>query len=207
VTETLLYAENTGKIGDPEFNLPATPIKGVLPPNYHYVSLRNWEKNQAYGVPYELVGAVNPQLEPGFTFPGGENSKYALKFSVWPFKSVYFPERFYPPNEDEWNEHIVGCNQSFILKLNTRYRIHCWVKAPDNVSDFRYPQGYASPKGFRGYSIINPVDSGTDWTEFTSNIQIDNPADPTVKTWAYKFEFDLPAREPFTSTTSRFRKS
>ena len=66
---TVLYALNTGTPGNPQFTTPATPLKGVLPPTYHYTSLKSWLKNGAWGAPDELVGAVNPQNEAGFTFP------------------------------------------------------------------------------------------------------------------------------------------
>ena len=93
---TILYAKNTGTLGSPAFTTLAMPLKGVLPPTFHYVSLNYWTKTQAYGVPDELVGAVNPQLEPGFAFPSGETSKYALKFWVWPVKNTFFPSVIIP---------------------------------------------------------------------------------------------------------------
>jgi hypothetical protein len=184
---TVLYALNTGKLGAPVFNTPTTPLKGVLPPNYHYVSPKDWFQDQAYGVPYEVLACVNPQLEPGFTFPEGEKSKYALKFSVWPVKSVYFPERYYPRVEDQWTEHLIRGRQGFELDLNRRYRVHFWIKADRNVSDLRYMvvAGQSDRVGFHGYSVTNPVSAGSSWTEVSDEIKISNPRDPTVTTWHY----------------------
>jgi hypothetical protein len=198
---TVLYALNTGTLGAPVFSTPATPLKGVFPPMNHYVSPNSWLKDQAWGVPDEVVACVNPQLEPGFAFPAGENSKYALKFSVWPIKNVVFPERYYPRTEDKWNEHVIRCTQRFILKLNTRYRVHFWVKGDRNVKDLRYrlsPGGAPNTgKAFRGYEVINPVDAGMSWTEATSDVEIDNPEDPTTTTWSYGFEFRFTGQATF----------
>jgi FG-GAP repeat protein/VCBS repeat protein len=197
---TILYAKNTGKLGAPSFNLPAQPLKGVLPPGYRYVAPRDWYKQGAYGAPNELVACVNPKLEPGFTFPDGENSKYALKFSVLPVKNIDFPERFYPKIEDNLREHVVQCGQRLNLKLNKRYRVHFWVKADGPLSDLRY-KFFAgepiNPKGFNGYDVINPVDVGPTWTEVSSEIRIENPDDPTITTWNYGFEFRFTGQPTF----------
>ena len=188
---TILYALNTGKLGAPEFTTPATPIKGVLPPNYHYVSSNDWHKGGAWGAPDELLACVNPQIEPGFTFPLGEKSKYALKFSVWPVDNVYFSERYYPPVEDYNYEHVIGCAQWFTLKLNKTYRLHFWIKEADrNVADLRYKltAGWSDREGFHGYTIERPVHSSTGWTEETDDVRIENPDDKTVTSWGYGFE-------------------
>ena len=198
---TILYALNTGTLGAPEFNTLPLPIKGTLPPTYHYVSLRDWRKTGVWGAPYEMLAAVNPQLEPGFTFPEGENSKYALKFFVWPVTSTYFPVRYYPPSEDSWNAHVIGCVPRFNLNLNKRYRLHFWVKADRNISDLRYKffaLHYSTNRGgFQGYDVINPINAGTSWTEVTSEIRIDNPDDPKTTTWNYGFEFRFTGQATF----------
>ena len=190
---TILYALNTGRIGAPAFNIPAQPIKGVLPADYHYSAPTNWSSNGAWGSSYEVLSCVNPQLEPGFAFPEGENSKYALKFFVWPAKNRYFTERFNPPVENNWNEHFVGCNQHILLELNQKYRVHFWVKATGNFSDLHYKL-YAdriSRPGFRGYDVINPIDARASWSEVTSEITVSNPDDKTVTNWGYRFEVDF----------------
>ena len=196
---TILYALNTGKLGAPAFTTPATPLKGVLPPNYHYVSSVDWLKSGAFGAPDELLSCVNPQLEPGFTFPEGEQSKYALKFSVWSVKNLTFHERFYPKIEDFYREHVITCQQQFTLKLNKKYRLHFWVKADGNISDFRYrfvAVGINST-GFHAPDIINPVNAGSSWTEASSEIEIRNPDDPTTTTWPYYFEFRFTGQTTF----------
>jgi FG-GAP-like repeat len=196
---TIVYATNTGKLGAPAFTAPPAPIKGVLPPNYHYTTPSDWSQVQAWGAPYELLSCVNPQLEPGFTFPEGEKTRYAFKFSVWPYKSVYFPERYYPPVEDAWREHVIACAQVLTLKLNQRYRVHFWIKANGNVADLRYQlaEQVQVRDGFQGYDVINPVSAGTGWTEVSSEVRIDNPDDKTVTTWRYAFQFRFTGQTTF----------
>ena len=196
---TVLYALNTGTLGNPQFTTPATPIKGVLPPTFHHTSLKNWYKWGAWGVPDELLTAVNPQIEPGFTFPQGENSKYAMKFSLYPITNHFFPVRYYMPNEDFWTEHVVVCNQGFSLDLNKRYRIHCWLKSDSTVKEFRYRlvAGDMNRIGYHAPTIVNPVDCGTSWTEFTSEVEVRNDVDPSVKTWGFKFEFRFQGQPTF----------
>jgi hypothetical protein len=197
---TIVYALNTGKLGAPVFNTPATPLKGVLPPDCHYLALPDWSKEGAYGVPDELVAAVNPQIEPGFAFPDGVNSKYALKFFVWPAKTVYFPAHYYPQNEGLYDEdnvklmdHRITCHTDITLKVNTKYRVHFWVKAVGNVSDFCYKLGaHPQPQGkgiFFAKSVVNPVNVGATWTEASADVEIPNSVDPTVTDWVFGLEF------------------
>lgn len=196
---TVLYALNTGKLGAPEFTTPATPLKGVLPPGYHYVSPRDWTWWGAWGAPDQLLACVNPQIEPGFVFPEGENSKYALKFSVWPVKNICFPERYYPPVEDYLREHVISCSQHFTLNLNKRYRVHFWIKADRNMSDLRYQltADYQERKGFQGPYVTNQVDVGSSWAEANSEVEISNPDDSTITTWNYGFEFRFTGQATF----------
>jgi hypothetical protein len=196
---TVLYAQNTGKLGEPSFFLPATPLKGILPPDYHYIAPRDWWKGGVQGAPYELLACVNPKIEPGFTFPEGENSKYALKFFVWPVKNNNF-QRYYPPVENQWNDHIIGCGEKYPLdlKLNKTYRVHFWVKADRNVSGFYYKffawRGQNLTGGIQPRDVITPVDVGTSWTESTTEFKIENPDDPTTTNWGYRFEFHFPGQ-------------
>jgi len=184
---TVLYAENSGKPGDPSFLIPAKPLKGILPPEYHYTSSTTWIKSGAWGAPYEMLACVNPQLEPGFAFPEGEQSKYALKFFVWPVKNNYFSETYSPPVEDAWKEHVISCAQKFTLDLNKRYRVHFWIKADRNLSDLRYK--IFSAGADHPTDVINPVVAGTSWTEISSNIKMLAPNDSTAKSWSFGFEF------------------
>lgn len=196
---TLLYAVNSGTPGNPQFNKPAMPLKGVLPPTYHYTSLTQWVKWGAWGAPYEMLGATNPQLEPGFSFPDGVAAKYALRFWVWPYKNLYF-QRYYMPEENQWNEHVIHCQQGFTIKMNTRYVMHFWVMAPENsVSDFRYgitdggrPDQKWTPPGVGG-----DIPTSSTWTEVTKNFRIDNEPDPSIKEYGYAFEFRFHGQEPF----------
>jgi hypothetical protein len=196
---TLMYAVNHGTLGNPQFTSPATPLKGVLPQNYRYTQPTQWNKWGAYGAPYEMLGVSNPQLEPGFTFPDGVKSTYALHFWVWPYKNQYF-QRYYPAEEDNSNEHVISADQSVTIKMNTRYKLHFWVMAPENsVTDFRYN---LHDSGRPGQTWIPPavsgdIDSSSQWTEFTRDFKIDNDADPTVKDYGYGFEFRFHGQEPF----------
>ena len=184
---TVLYALNTGKPGAPEFVTEPTPLKGTLPPGYSYTALTAWHKDGAFGAPYEMLGAVNPTLEPGFTFPKDVNAKYALKFWVWPTTSTYFPEHYYPPEESYFTQHRIDCAAGFTVNLNKHYRFHFWVKSDHPVDGFQYEliPSYVRRKGFHGYSVTNPIDCGTSWTEVNDDIIIENPDDKTVTTWSY----------------------
>jgi hypothetical protein len=188
---TVNYAINTGKLGEPVFLIPPTPLKGVLPPTYHYVGLKQWTKTQAYGVPDELVAAVNPQTEPGFTFPEGETTKNALKFSVWPVTNTYFPDRYYPQTEDDWRQHVIACAEKFTIKLNQRYRVHFWAKADRNTElDFRWSYVWKESDKFYPPEYITKSSSiGTSWTECSVDMRIDNNVDPKVTDWDFNFDF------------------
>jgi hypothetical protein len=196
---TLMYAVNHGAPGNPQFTMAAMPLKGVLPPTYHCMRPTLWNKWGAFGVPYEMLGVTNPSLEPGFKFPDGVTVKYALRFWVWPYKNLYFP-RYYPSEENEWNEHIVHCAAGLTIKMNTRYRLHFWVLAPQNsVANFRYriytwgrPEMKWIPPGVSG-----DIDSSSQWTEVTREFNIHNDPDPTIKQYWYQFEFRFRGQEPF----------
>lgn len=195
---TVLYAVNTGTPGNPKFATPATPLKGVLPPDYHYTSLTQWWKGGAWGVPYEMVGAVNPQTE-GFPFPEGVKRKYAMKFWVWPYKNQYF-QRYYMPEENGWNEHVIRCKQGFTLKMNTRYLMHFWVLAPgDSVSTFRYNiwDGARVGQPWTPPGVSGDIATSSSWNEITRSFRIDNDPDPSVKQYGYNFEFRFRGQAPF----------
>ena len=189
---TILYATNTGTPGAPEFKTAATPLKGVLPPTYHHVSPRFWYKWQAYGAAYELLSYVNPQTQPGFSFPDGVKAANALKFWVWPYQSAYFPQRYLPKIEDEWRQHIISCPHKVTLKLNTHYRLHFWVKSDgNNVSDFKYrfKANNTDRDGFHPYDVNTPISCGTSWTEVNDDVEIKNPNDKTLTSWGYEIQF------------------
>lgn len=188
---TVNYAINTGKPGNPAFLIPPAPLKGVLPPDYHYVGLNQWEKRQAYGIPYELVGAVNSQTEPGFKLPEGVKAKNALKFWVWPVKSTYFPDRYYTPTEDDWRQHVIACSEKFTIKLNKRYRVHFWAKADRNTDlSFRWSYVWKESNKFYPPEFTTKSSSvGTSWTECSVDVRIDNNVDPAVTDWDFMFDF------------------
>jgi hypothetical protein len=196
---TIVYAVNHGTLGHPDFSAPATPLKGVLPPTYHYTKPTLWRKWGVPGAPYELLGVTNPQLEPGFAFPEGVKSNYALKFWVWPYKNLYF-QRYYPKEENEWNEHVVHCDSGITIKMNTRYKLHFWVLAPNNsVSDFHYRLATGGHRGIKWAppGIDGEIPTSSSWTEVTRDFEFRNDPAPTVKQWGYDFGFTFHGEETF----------
>ncbi len=181
---TILYAVNSGVPGSPRFEAPATPLKGVLPPTYHYERPTLWTKGGVWGVAYEMLGVTNPQLDPGFSFPEGVQAKNALKFWVWPSPTHLF-ERYYVPKEDGVNEHVVWCSQVIKIKMNTRYSLHFWVLAPGNsVSDFRYnlKDGGRPGQMWAPPWISGDIPTSSTWTEITKSFRINNEPDPSPQT-------------------------
>lgn len=196
---TILYAINNGTPGNPQFTTPPLPLKGVLPPTYHYISPSLWRKDGAWGAPYEMVGCTNPQLEPGFTFPDGVKSKYALRFWVWPLAPTRF-QRYYMPEETEYNQHSINCVQGVTLKMNTRYLLHFWVLAPGNsVTDFRYllSDGGRPGKAWTPPGVSGDIPTSSSWTEVTRSFEISNEPDPSLKEYGYGFHFLFRGQEPF----------
>jgi hypothetical protein len=196
---TILYAINHGTPGHPDFSTPATPLKGELPPTYHYTKPTLWKLWGVPGAPYELLGVTNPQLEHDFAFPDGVKSNYALKFWVWPYKNLYF-QRYYPKFENQWNEHVISSSSGVTIKMNTRYRLHFWVLAPHNsVSDFNYRMFDGGRAGQKWVppGISGDIPSSGSWTEFNRDFEIRNDPDPTITQYGYGFEFHFHGEEPF----------
>ncbi len=185
---TVLYALNTGKIGAPVFSTPATPLKGVLPPDYHYQRPTDWSKFGVWGVPDELLSCVNPQVEPGFAFPPDLKVKNALKFSVVPTKITYFPDHYYPKVEDDLNEHGIQYKSYMNFKLRKRYRVHFWIKADHNISNLRF-KFYTRDDNALGYDHIErPVNASEDWSETSTEVTFE-AINPNVKNYRFGFEF------------------
>jgi hypothetical protein len=197
---TIAYAVNSGTPGNPQFNTPAMPLKGVLPPTYHYVRPTLWSKDGAFGEAYELLGVTNPQLEPGFTFPEDlKTAKYALKFWVWPYKNRFF-QRYLIPQETSFTEHFINCSQGVTIKMNTRYNLHMWVMAPQNsVSSFRWDLTDGGRPDQKWVPPAQGGDIGTSstWTEYNSSFRISNDPDPTIKEYGYGFHFSFQGQATF----------
>jgi hypothetical protein len=195
---TILYAVNHGTPGNPQFPGTALPLKGVLPPTYHYTKPTLWPHWGAFGAPYELVSAVNPSLEPGFAFPDGVKSNYALKFWVWPYKNLYF-QRYYPPFENQFNEHVIRSDAGMTIKMNTRYKLHFWVMAPDSsVSDFRFSIFDGGRRtGWTPPGVGGDISTSSSWTEYTKDFEIRNDPDPALKQYGYGFEFRFHGESTF----------
>jgi hypothetical protein len=113
--------------------------------------------------------------------------------------NTYFPERYYPKEDSELTEHQIVCNQHFNVDLNKNYRVHFWMKSDKTISDLHYilaPDG-ATRLGFQGNAVKNNIECGSSWTEVTSEFQIRNPDDPTVKTWGYRFSIAFKGQPTF----------
>ena len=186
---TIHYALNTGKIGAPVFTTPATPIKGVLPPTYHYVRATDWTKFGVWGQANELVSCVNPQIEPGFEFPPElKNAKYALKFFLFPTKPVYFPDRYLNKVEDDLNEHGIQYREFLQLKLKARYHVHFWIKADSNITNLQF-KFFTTDRDNLGYNqVLRPISASDSWTEGSADLTFDT-ANPNLKTYGFGFEF------------------
>ena len=113
--------------------------------------------------------------------------------------NTYFPVRYYPPTETFLSEHVISTTQRFPIEMNKTYRLHMWVKSDRAVQEFRYrvDPGSTDRVGFHPYAVMNPVDSGTTWSEFSTTFKISNPDDPTLKTWSYGFEFRFQGQSTF----------
>ncbi len=172
----------------------------MLPPTYHYIKPSFWFKAQAYGMPYELVSCVNPETEPGFSFPDGVKARYALKFALWPYKNQFF-QRYAIQEETQWNEHQVYCSQHFSLKYNTRYHLHFWVMAPDeSVSEFG---AFLHPVASGVWKFPTPrwystdISAGSQWSEVDYSFETEETTDPAITTWDYNFEFHFHGQSTF----------
>jgi hypothetical protein len=199
---TIYYALNIGKPGSPLFG-PASPVKGVLPPGYRYTAPNRWRKWGAFGMPYEMVGFVNPQIEPGFAFPEGVKDHYAIKFWLWPFKSTYFPERYKVLNETRLlSEHSVACDYHVQLKFNQSYRLHFWLKG-DGMTDMRWflqADYHPTETKFQAPSFERGLDAGGTWSEITESVRTNSCPDPTITTWGYHFSYQFTGQGTFYST-------
>jgi hypothetical protein len=170
----LLYATNQGRLGEPSFPSPAVPLKGVNPCPKILQSAQ-WTEIQPPGVPYELVVCTNPQLEPGLTFPAQLKAKYALKFFRYPIDNPIAPEGYYPPAEDEPNMHIIRSNASVSLLMKTRYRLHIWVKADQDISNVAFQVYNRHVVGNRVETVtaVVPLQASSDWSETTTTFTVE----------------------------------
>jgi hypothetical protein len=196
---TLLYAANSGTPGHPLFDTSAVPLKGVLPPTWHYLRPTQWTKGGAFGAAYELLSCINPQTEPGFKFPEGVTNTYALKFGLWPYTNTYF-DRYYPPHEDSLTEHVISCRQRANIKMNTRYTIRFWIMSPqESVSALRFELTVANhqPLKWNPPDVTEAVSSSSSWTEVTKSFRISNDPDPTLKQDGYIFSFRFHGQATF----------
>jgi hypothetical protein len=170
----LLYATNQGSLGSPSFPSPAVPLKGINP-YPKILQSTQWVQAQPAGVPYELVVCTNPQLEPGLTFPAQLKAKYALKFFRYPIVNPIAPEGYYPPVEDEPNMHLLRSSAPVALLMKTRYRVHIWIKADQNISNLSYQVYNQHLAGNREETVtaVGPLQASADWSESTTTFTVE----------------------------------
>ncbi len=195
---TFIYAVNNGTLGHPRFDAPGQPLKGVLPTDYHYTSIVGWNRDGAYGDAYELVSAVNPQIDPSFTFPDGVKAKNAMKFWVWPYKNQFF-QRYVADETGYYAEHAIGATTPLSLKMKTRYRLHFWVMAPDQaITDLQADFHDLDPFGqWRPDNVVRNISTNSTWTEVNENFTIDNSGNPKFTVGNYRFRLSFRGQSTF----------
>jgi hypothetical protein len=211
-TGNVFLCPNTGTPGKPIFGSQPQPLKGTNP--YPHILISNswvlgewdiyspyaphgWSDGAPYGVPYELLKVVNKATEPGFTPPDGVTWKNALKYEKMDHKSVYFPETYYPKQEDETEQHTIAHTTSATLNSDTQYQVSFWLKGdgPHNVS-YRLKGHQLLHPGTGDRSgnwimIDKPVSLDSSWTRVTDTISwattTENQHDPVGFTFAFHF--------------------
>ena len=179
-TGNLVYARNDGKLGAPSFTSAPVPLKGVNP--YPKILVpQNWVEDQPQGIPYEMMVCVNPTIEKGFTFPDGSKAQYAFKFYHFPAANTLFPEQRYLDDETQnaWHAHRIFCTDHIMVKTNTRYKFHVWVKG-ENITNMSFEMwNHHIFKGdMRAEGTSHDMDVSSDWSEYTSDFSFDDSAEP-----------------------------
>ncbi len=211
-TGHVFLCPNTGAPGKPIFASPPQPLKGTNPYPHILVSkswalggwdpyypfpLRGWSEGPPYGVPYELLKVVNKATEPGFAPPDGVTWKNALKYEKMDHKSVYFPETYYPKQEDETEQHTIAHVTDTNLISDTQYQFSFWIKGdgPHDVSyHFKGRQSLHPGTGDRSGNWIfidKPVSLDSSWNKVTDTISwpttTENQHDPVGFLFAIHF--------------------
>ena len=184
---TLLYALNTGALGSPSFNTPITPLKGK--PSTTYVAPNGWSKYGCWGAPYEMLSAVNPQTESGFTFPEGVRVPNALKFWVAPLNNLIFTHTHYTDHEDELNEHVIQADRRFQVRKDGHYRIHFWAKSDRGDINFKIKLFHAAADYSQAADLRESFAVDSTWTECSRNVDFHWAGDDSTVLFGFEFRY------------------
>ena len=171
----IVYSQNTGTLGHPQFGDPV-PLRGVNPfPKI----LRpiGWQLFSPHGVPHELLVCTNASVQPGFTPPPDTNFRNALRYYVYPIKNVFFNDFFYPRN-DSSEPHHIRYMTGFQIREGVSYKISGWVKTT-SINDLSYDiYGWARlpDDPVEEVRLGSPIGSSGSWGRFedTFNFRLKN---------------------------------
>jgi hypothetical protein len=176
----LLYAQNKGKLGAPQFDAPV-PIKGVNPFPKVFAAPPQWNIVKATSMPYVLLVSTKLKDDPTFKPPeDAPQIKSALKIYTVPHTHTYFQNEIYPAEDS----HIVGFNEGIPLASGTHYDLSFYVKTAGHVDNLRYffwgredlgVQGITLGNGGneRDIFIENQMSGESDWTKVTGDIYVE----------------------------------
>jgi hypothetical protein len=196
------YALNTGKPGAPQFAtlqpiLGKNPFPQILRPigwgsydpnDPSGLSNLIWGGRKSnvnpgagahsgipFGVPYELLVCTNAKAEPDFKPPPNTTFKNALKFYVLPNKNTYFPQTYYPINDQLFDdEHSFLYQSPVALKEGTSYDVSFWIKGTGGIQDLKYHAGCDFMNNTPDYEHVDIGDSlslSSGWTKYSGTIQ------------------------------------
>jgi len=175
----ILYAQNTGKLGAPQFGDPV-PIHGTNP----YPKIlrpKDWTLRSPYGVVDELLVTTNATVQPGFAPPSGTPLKSALRYYVFPVTGTKYFLDSYNPGADAYfdDTHIIKCTTTFPTTENTPYRVSFWIRTTGQISNLKCTLfGYRNEPGEDDGLHIDgspgatqPVSAGSSWSFFDSTFK------------------------------------
>jgi hypothetical protein len=192
----LSYALNKGKLGAPDFDVPA-PIKGVNPFPKVFAAPPNWVVFKAFSMPYVLLVSTKLKDDPSFKPPeDAPTIKSALKIYTVPHKHTFFNSEVYP-SEDT---HIVQFTENIPLQAGAHYDLTFYAKTTGNVQNPRYffagredlgAQGVKMENGDTGRYIFieNNMNTGTSWAKVTGDIYVEKADRKKDDTPAPQFYF------------------
>lgn len=197
----ILYAQNNGKPGSPQFADPV-PIKGQNPfPKI--LRPAGWKLYSPYGVPNELLVTTNVSVQPEFTPPPNTPFKSAMRYYVYPITNKYFPEFYYPISDDLFDDtHVIRDENDMTTTDNTAYHVSFWIRTSGNISNlkcgffgWRIEPGEDDDSNGGHIDATIPIGSSGSWTLFEGTLRytFQNKKKPIEheqgKTW-FQFTFN-----------------
>jgi hypothetical protein len=181
---SILYAENHGSQGNPQFDMLKAihgnnPLPKILPAS-------GWIIDKALGIPYINLVCANKKVESNFEPPSPEFTS-ALKCYTEPHDwNKDFPDQFYPQEDTHW---IRFNGSNVTLKPHVRYKLSFWVKSMGNVSNLVYWfWAYDNATGST-IAVTKPISSSEEWTQFTDSFSYELPGN--VKADSFDFIFRI----------------